>query len=54
MEHAAGVASVAVVLAVAVLVDLARVPGPSLTDPLWYLVVATGLAYWVGMLYWSR
>jgi len=54
MERAAGVASVALVVAVAVAVYLLGVPGPSYSDPLWYLVVATGLVYWAGMVYWSR
>ncbi len=54
MEWLVAAASVGVVLGAAVAVTLLGVPGSSMTDPLWYLVVGAGLVYWAGMIYWSR
>jgi hypothetical protein len=54
MKRLMAAASVGLVLAVAAALDATGLPEPSLTNPWWVAVVAAGLLFWVGMLYWSR
>jgi hypothetical protein len=54
MKRLVAAGSVGLVLGVAAVLEAAGPPEPTLTNPWWVAVVAAGLLFWAGMLYWSR